>query len=104
MDLEDVFNYPDPLVIKTTIDIDPANEKTKEKYENWKKETTERFTEKYKGTRDTKGFVEEMVVDEKSLSKEFNPNYLIPSIQIPSLVTNQTEHMLYHHMMEARER
>ena len=103
-DLDDVFSYPNPLVIKTTLDIIPANEKTKEKYENWKKETVDRMTKNTKSTRDTKGFVEEMVTDEKCLEKGHKPNNLIPSIQIPSLVTNQTEDYLYHYFMEAKER
>ena len=103
-DLDDVFRYPNPLVIKTTLEVVPANEMTKEKYENWKKETIDRFTKNTKSTRDTKEFVEEMVTDEKRLDMGHNPNPLIPSIQIPSLVTNQTEDFLYHYFMEAKER
>ena len=103
-DLEDVFSYPNPVVIKTTLDVVPANEKTKEKYENWKRETIGRIIKNTKSTRDTKEFVEEMVTDEKRLDKGHNPNPLIPSIQIPSLVTNQTEDYLYHYFMEAKER
>ena len=102
-DLEDVFSYPNPLVMKTTLDIVPANEKTQEKYEIWKKETINKVTLNCKSTNDTKEFVEEMVTDEISLDNGHNPNTLIPSIQIPSLVTNQTNNQFYHHLMEARE-
>lgn len=102
-DLKNGFSYPKPLVIKTTLDVLAANEKTKEKYNNWKAATIHRITQGHQTEREMKEFVEEMVTDE-SLYNNHDPNHLIPSLQLPSLVTSQTENMLYHHMMEARDR
>lgn len=104
-DLEEVFNYPKAVIIKTTLDVVPANEQTKENYESWKTATIRRITTEHSNEsgRDTKEFVEELVTDEK-LASSHEPNHLIPSIQLPALVTNQAEHMLYSHMMEARDR
>ena len=33
-DLEDVFNFPKAVIIKTTLDVVPTNEQTKENYES----------------------------------------------------------------------
>jgi len=104
-DLEEVFSCPGPLVIKTTLDVLPANDETAEKYQAWTLTTQTQMIAQAAATttRITQEFTEEMVTVER-LFDDHCPNHLIPSLQLPSLVTNQTENMLYSHMMEARDR
>jgi len=90
-DLEDVFNFPKAVIIKTTLEIVPANEETKEKYEKWKTATQNRIhAGQARPGRPTRKFVEELVTDEK-LAHSHAPDTLVPSIQLPSLVTAQVE-------------
>jgi len=97
-DLDEVFSHTGPLVIKTTLDVVPANDATEEKYKTWFLDTV---TQMAVG----RPFIEEMVTVER-LADEHCPNQLIPSLQLPSLVTTQTRDLRYGGMlmMEARDR
>jgi hypothetical protein len=96
-DLEEVFSHRKPLVIKTTLDIAPANDQTKMKHEDWISATTTQIKANACLDEDilTKDFTEEMVTDE-DLWDSHSPKENVPSIQLPSLVTN---HAAYEHMV-----
>lgn len=101
-DLDDVFSHPGPLLIKTTLDVLPANDITAEKYKSWILSTHDKMVAEFIPAR-LKRFTEEMVTVER-LFDEHRPNRLSPSLQLPSLVTKETENLFYSHMMEARDR
>ena len=90
-DLEEVFAYQGPLIIKATLDVTAENEETKKKHDEWVSTTTARIKENANLHEDkkTKDFTEETVTDAK-LWDDHAPNHLIPSIQLPSLLTNHT--------------
>jgi len=115
-DLEEVFSYQGPLIIKTSLEVLPANDQTKMKHENWISSTQAQIRENEKGYLGentlSKDFTEEMVTDE-ALWDDHSPNRLVPSIQLPSLVTNkvafdtmveESSRFVYGNMMEAKER
>ena len=113
--LEEVFSYNKPLVTKTTLEVSPANDETKMKYDKWVSDTTEGIKEAHKANMikgKTRDFTESLVTDE-ALRDNHAPNRLVPSIQLPSLVTNHQDHQemqeassrfVYGHMMEAKTR
>lgn len=113
-DLEEVFSCQGPLIIKTSLEVSPANHQTKMKHEDWISATTAQIktNANLKEYIRTKDFTEEMVTDEM-LWDDHSPNRLVPSIQLPSLVTNhaayenmvlESSRFVYGHMMEVKER
>ena len=86
------------------------------RHEDWISSTTARIIENERDhlnkTTRTKDFTEEMVTDE-ALWDDHSPNHLLPSIQLPSLLTNkvaydtmveESSRFVYGNMMEAKER
>merc|ERR1719209_1398733 len=105
-----VFSSSGPVVIKTTLDVIPANEATVAKYSEWTTILQYELSQNAgTGRKPLQGFTEEMVTVDR-LRDDHCPNQLLPSLQLPSLVTNQDQdhckriHMEWGHLMEARDR
>jgi len=97
-DLEDALAFPGPLVVKSTLEVIPANDATAEEYRNWRRTYQRRLDWMADGG--TKAFREEMVTVDW-MGKSHSPSQMIPSIQLPSLVKKRSRFSYYAHVPTA---
>ena len=89
--VEEVFTSDKPILVKTSVDISPANEETLKDYFEWSYDTGNRIMAAHRelSRNPSHVFIEEVVTDNLVIQNDHQPSRLVPSVQLPSLVSKK---------------